>query len=883
MSSKDKTFKFSVVMPIYNTINFMREAIDSVINQTIGFEDNIQLILVDDGSSDGSDKVCEEYLAKYPDNVIFHKNEVNSRVSISRNNGIKYIEGEYVAFFDSDDVWPEDAFQKAYDFFKAHDDEIDVISCRMKFFGYKDGYFEGVDGKFQSGEDRVVDLRKEYTALHHGVSSSFIRASIVKQMQFDSTLTSGDDSKFLNTVILRRLKYGLLASVEYGYRKHSVLSVVSKRYSTKKYYTEVDRTLQYFIDLSMEQYGEVVDFIQYLMAYNIGVRLLRKVDMTVINEEELEEYRNKIKYYLSFIRDDIIVQSFTMHRIHKIYALSLKHDDFYERLELNDRCLYYDGLKVYSLKRKDIVTLNIIEVNDDKIKIYGRICLPVKHDENAIYFKSNGKIYPIRYDQHSIQTESLREHIYSKRGFSVEIPLEKNNKIKPVINVAGTEVTLKFKYRTIAPISNELQNGYFYENHYVVSKDKYMIRVEKTEDTKKYEKKYCSELKALGEKKILLLRKLVRFIRWILKKLDKKIWLFGDRIYLGDDNAEFLYDYVKKQHNKHILQYYVITKESSDYERIKRNTRAVIYKTWKYELLYLLADNFVVSTRRFPYGEYHEYFKDIKHNSVYIKHGFDGTDVSKFVNKLKVNDRIYLASAKAERDSYFNGNYGYTDREIKLTGMARDDLLLKLQGKSSKKICIAPTWRMYLALPIDPDTQRRQYDSKFKDSEFYQFYNSLINDERLLKVMREKGYTGVMQPHPNLIEQTKDFVTNDVFTVQDATNKRFLDRYDGIDLVVTDYSSISFEYALIDKSVIYAQFDKEKFYSSQYKEGYFSFENDGFGPVCYDLDSTVDAIIEALENDCKVSEKYEKRRQSFFEFFDGKNCERIYNEILKLD
>ena len=45
----------------------------------------------------------------------------------------------------------------------------------------------------------------------------------------------------------------------------------------------------------------------------------------------------------------------------------------------------------------------------------------------------------------------------------------------------------------------------------------------------------------------------------------------------------------------------------------------------------------------------------------------------------------------------------------------------------------------------------------------------------------------------------------------------------------------------------------------------------------------MDAIIDALENDCKVSEKYEKRRQSFFEFFDGKNCERIYNEILKLD
>ena len=61
------------------------------------------------------------------------------------------------------------------------------------------------------------------------------------------------------------------------------------------------------------------------------------------------------------------------------------------------------------------------------------------------------------------------------------------------------------------------------------------------------------------------------------------------------------------------------------------------------------------------------------------------------------------------------------------------------------------------------------------------------------------------------------------------------------------------------------------------------YEDNGFGPVCYELDTTVDAIIREIENDCKNSEEYIKRIEDFYEYFDTKSCKRVYEAIRALD
>ena len=103
-------FLFSVIIPVYNVENYLHETIESVVDQTIGFEENIQLILVNDGSKDGSLDICREYEKKYPRNVTVVDKE-NGGVSSARNTGIEYIRGKYVNFLDSDDKWEPQSFE----------------------------------------------------------------------------------------------------------------------------------------------------------------------------------------------------------------------------------------------------------------------------------------------------------------------------------------------------------------------------------------------------------------------------------------------------------------------------------------------------------------------------------------------------------------------------------------------------------------------------------------------------------------------------------------------------------------------------------------------------------------------------------------------------
>jgi CDP-glycerol glycerophosphotransferase (TagB/SpsB family) len=103
-------------------------------------------------------------------------------------------------------------------------------------------------------------------------------------------------------------------------------------------------------------------------------------------------------------------------------------------------------------------------------------------------------------------------------------------------------------------------------------------------------------------------------------------------------------------------------------------------------------------------------------------------------------------------------------------------------------------------------------------------------------------------------------------------------------LLLTDYSSTQFDFAYLKKPVVYTQFDKDEFYASHtYKQGYFDYERSGFGEVEYTKDSTVDRLIEYMENGCTLKDEYRLRSDEFFAFNDKNNCERIANEILKIN
>lgn len=114
------TPRFSVIIPVYNGERFLEKAIESVIQQTV-FE-KLELILVDDGSTDGTKKICDEYEKKFAN--IFALHCKNAGVSAARNAGIAHARGEYLTFLDSDDIYEPTFIEKLLE----HGD-CDLVCC----------------------------------------------------------------------------------------------------------------------------------------------------------------------------------------------------------------------------------------------------------------------------------------------------------------------------------------------------------------------------------------------------------------------------------------------------------------------------------------------------------------------------------------------------------------------------------------------------------------------------------------------------------------------------------------------------------------------------------------------------------------------------------
>ncbi len=236
-------YKFSVVLPVYNGEEYLTEALDSVINQSIGFEDNIQFIIVNDGSSDGSADICKKYRDMYPGNTVYVEKE-NGGVSSARNEAFKYIEGKYTAYIDTDDKWDLNAFGTAYDYFEKHYDEVDIVACRVKRFEARNDYHV-LDYKFNAGT-RIADINdpKEYFSIQTLITSTFIKTEAIKDTRFDTRIICGEDTIFFNLIMLEKCKIGFLKEALYYYRQRAAKdSTVDKIKRNIFYY---DGMLEYY-------------------------------------------------------------------------------------------------------------------------------------------------------------------------------------------------------------------------------------------------------------------------------------------------------------------------------------------------------------------------------------------------------------------------------------------------------------------------------------------------------------------------------------------------------------------------------------------------------------------------------------------------------------
>ncbi|WP_051592764.1 glycosyltransferase [Thomasclavelia saccharogumia] len=115
-------YKISIIVPVYNTGIYLKKCINSLLNQTLR---DIEIVLIDDGSTDESRDICDEYAKKDDRISVIHKR--NEDVSIARNIGIKKSKGKYIGFIDSDDWIESNMYQNMYKYIKDYD--VDIVFC----------------------------------------------------------------------------------------------------------------------------------------------------------------------------------------------------------------------------------------------------------------------------------------------------------------------------------------------------------------------------------------------------------------------------------------------------------------------------------------------------------------------------------------------------------------------------------------------------------------------------------------------------------------------------------------------------------------------------------------------------------------------------------
>lgn len=101
-------------------------------------------------------------------------------------------------------------------------------------------------------------------------------------------------------------------------------------------------------------------------------------------------------------------------------------------------------------------------------------------------------------------------------------------------------------------------------------------------------------------------------------------------------------------------------------------------------------------------------------------------------------------------------------------------------------------------------------------------------------------------------------------------------------VMITDYSSVGMDFAYMKKPVIYYQFDEKKFREAQYQKGYFDYRKSGLGHVCNNCDEVVKLVENLYSTNFEITEQFEKAHKNFFELYDNKNNERIFNAIKKI-
>ena len=901
--------KVSVIIPFYNAQDYISEAMDSLIKQDYPFGE-IDVFLIDDGSTDDSKDMAESYSKLYK-NVIKYRLQ-HKGVSAARNVGIELAlqtKNEYIFFLDADDKYRKNHIKKCIEILEKYPESVFATGVIELFEAD-----EGLDKRFSLARykrEREIEISDNVTdSLYCGhVGQGGWRAEALIDKRFNEKFVYAEDVDFMSRVLSKN-KFVFCKDIKYLYRKrYTSNSIVDTAPEDIRWYDKVWKVFKPLYEDLLKENEFVPFFVQQTVLENIYA-LFTNNDKEKILERVNHEQLNKAMEFIMENTDDEIINCKLFadwQRMHfKTYKYGKPNLTRWAPLPtfVMNKTGETDAGERFGYLSTDPMVVHIIFEKTGTLVMRTSIrCLTYEHFQIDVIsdYETDVQQVPSPFDRDKMFF--CGQEIFPRKYFEIKINLNAPIKDLTEDEEGYVRFFMKTDYGVLTNIRLDFlpHSGMGYNMPFTLGDDFIIKRTETNNTisaspfTEKELLTTCNQIKpygGIGTPHPDSVKKFTELKNSIIQNFrafsEKRIWLFIDRGYDIGNNAEALFRHCVTK-NDGILKYYIIPDESFA-DRFAGLPYMVI-GSLEYKLLCCFAEkffssylfgggltyNFTVNKKQKELWEDTQNFKKLartffRGDIIHVQHGVIMQDISYYLTKFDENLKTLLNVSEKEYNYIKNDLSNAMDSNmLSLTGLPRLDLLehTKNNPDSQKIILFAPSfdWKYF---------KEMQYIPEYKHSEHFQYLNSVLNSSKLLDGLEKKGYKLYFKPHYLVVPMLDDFDIDPRVTV--VTNE--IDRYElyaMADLMISDYSGIAFDFAYLKKPVVYAHFVEPK-----YEEVYFSYKDDGFGEICKDIASLEKKVLKYVAHQCEMPPKYQQRVDGFYSMQDGQNCERIYQEMIKL-
>lgn len=356
---------FSIIITVYNAEKIINKTINMIIKNCSN--QLFEIIIVNDGSNDGTSKILNKF--KNVNNITII-NQENFGVSRARNIGIKNVnkDSEYITFVDDSDMISDNFIGEAKSIFEKYKN-INLAMSPMLITKGNSSYDQSLNYRFNNNVE-YVDILKNYNYIQYHIGGVVFKTDLFRNnnYEFNESLSYWEDAALINSIVLDQRYYGLIKNSMYYYDRNNKNSLSQIAwYSSSRYAYHIKENYLPLLNKSQTKYGEVIDYIQYLLALHYLEYLLEHnqkfIDKMKSNlSGEFKEYSKKLFKYIEFD----IINKLNCSTRYKAFLYELKGKEYpYHLIHKKVRLL------IHSYKKKKLLFSfsDDIGIFNNKVKI----------------------------------------------------------------------------------------------------------------------------------------------------------------------------------------------------------------------------------------------------------------------------------------------------------------------------------------------------------------------------------------------------------------------------------------------------------------------------------------------------------------------------------